>query len=405
MKIVLVGQYYWPENFLINDIAEDLVKRGHIVTVLTGLPDYATSVVPREYKHGKRRDEVRNDVTIHRVPIIARRKGFLFRVLNYLSFWLTSTLYARTHYYEADVIMSYQTAPIFMGAAGIVLKKKLKKPLFFYCLDIWPDQMKIWGVDEKNPIFGLVRRYCQYAYGSGDMVGITSRPFKDYLVRVNKVDSKRIVYLPQHSARMDIGEDIAAGNKEQVDLIFAGNIGQQQNIECILKAVSKIQTEKLYHIHIYGDGTSLESCKKLAENLKVTDRVTFYGRVSKDELTKIYPQMDAFLLTLCPEEKIGFVANTVPAKLQGYMSAGKPILASVDGGAKEIIEECQCGIAVPADDADGYAVAITKFIENPMRYTECGLRAKKYFDENFDRNVVMDKLEDLLKSLAESSRT
>lgn len=401
MKIVLVGQYYWPENFLINDIAEDLVKRGHSVTVLTGLPDYATSVVPKEYRHGKNRDEIRNGVKIHRVPIIARRHGFFFRVLNYLSFWISSTTYARTHSYDADVIMSYQTAPIFMGAGGVVLKKKLKKPLFFYCLDIWPDQMKIWGVNEKNPIFGLVKKYCKYAYGAGDLVGITSRPFRKYLVNVNKVDDRRIVYLPQHSERMNINDGIDIEKKDKVDFIFAGNIGQQQNIECILKAISIIKTDKLYHVHIYGNGTSLASCKELASKLNINDRVTFYGRVSKEELAKIYPNMDAFLLTLCPESKVGFVANTVPAKLQGYMSAGKPIIASVDGGAKEIIEECQCGIAVPADDAEAYAHAITEYIEHKEKYKECGYRAKKYFDENYDKKVVMDKLEGYLTALAE----
>lgn len=404
MKIVIVGQYYWPENFLINDIAEDLVQRGHEVTVLTGLPDYATSVVPAEYKHGKNRDEVRNGVIIHRVPIIARHHGFFFRVLNYLSFWITSTMYARTHHYEADVIMSYQTAPIFMGAGGIVLKKKLKKPLFFYCLDIWPDQMKIWGVNEKNPIFALVRRYCQYAYGAGDLVGITSRPFRRYLVEVNKVDDKKIVYLPQHSERMDVGENLTDPDKVQVDFIFAGNIGQQQNIECILKAISKVHTSKTYHVHIYGNGTSLESCKALASKLKINDKVTFYGRVTKEELKEIYPRMDAFLLTLCSESKIGFVANTVPAKLQGYMSAGKPIIAAVDGGAKEIIEECQCGIAVPADDVEGYAKAITEYIEHKERFVDCGERAKKYFDKNYDKKVVMDKLEGFLIALAEGRK-
>ncbi|MBR2671010.1 MAG: glycosyltransferase family 4 protein [Oscillospiraceae bacterium] len=400
MKIVIVGQYYWPENFLINDIAEELVARGHNVSVLTGLPDYATSIVPAEYRHGKNRDEIRNGVVIHRVPIIARRHGFFFRVLNYLSFWVTSSVYAATHRYEADVIMAYQTAPIFMGAGGIVLKKKLKKPLFFYCLDIWPDQMKIWGVNEKNPIFSLVKKYCQHAYGSGDLVGITSRPFRQYLIDVNKVDDKKIVYLPQHSEKIEVGEDIDRTDKESVDFVFAGNIGQQQNIECILKAVSKMHSQKPYHIHIYGNGTSYESCKELATELKINDKVTFYGRVSKDELKEIYPKMDAFLLTLCPESKVGFVANTVPAKLQGYMSAGKPIIASVDGGAKEIIEECQCGIAVPADDIDAYAEAITEFIENIENYRECGTRAKKYFEENFDKKVVMDKLENYLFELA-----
>jgi len=404
LKIVIVGQYYWPENFLINDIAEDLVKRGHQVTVLTGLPDYATSVVPDEYKHGKNRDEVRNGVTIHRVPIIARRHGFFFRVLNYLSFWVTSTIYASTHKYEADVIMSYQTAPIFMGAGGIVLKKKLKKPLFFYCLDIWPDQMKIWGVDERNPIFTLVKWYCQYAYGSGDLVGITSRLFRKYLVEVNKVDDEKIVYVPQHAERINVNKNVLEKNKEQIDLMFAGNIGQQQNIECILKAISMIHTSKPYHVHIYGNGTNFELCKDMALKLKLDERVTFYGRVPKEKLEDIYPKMDAFLLTLCPESKIGFVANTVPAKLQSYMSAGKPIIASVDGGAKEIIEDCQCGIVVPADDAESYAKAITEYIEHKEKFANCGERAKQYFDENYDKKVVMDKLEGFLIALAEGRK-
>ena len=281
-----------------------------------------------------------------------------------------------------------------------ILKKKLKKPLFIYVLDIWPDQMKIWGVDEKNPIFYLVKKYCQHAYGSGDLVGISSRPFRKYLVKVNKVDNKKIVYLPQHSDRMDVGAGMKVKSNNQVDFIFAGNIGQQQNIECILKAISKVKTSKPYHVHIYGDGTSFEACKKLALKLQVNDRVTFYGRVPKEKLTPIYPQMDAFLLTLCSESMVGFVANTVPAKLQGYMSAGKPIIAAVDGGAKDIIEECQCGIAVPADDVDGYAKAIVEYIEHKEKYIECGVRAKKYFDENYDKNVVIDKLEGYLIRLA-----
>ncbi len=402
MKIVIVGQYYWPENFLINEIAEDLVKRGHKIEVLTGLPDYSTGHVPKEYQHGKKRDEIRNGVTIHRVPIIARRHGFIFRVLNYISFWITSTMYARFHKYEADVILSYQTAPIFMGAGGIVLKKKLNKPLFFYCIDIWPDQMKVWGVYENNPIFKLVKKYCQHAYGSGDLVGITSRPFREYLVRINKVNNERIVYLPQHSSKMELD------NKEKkeidcINLIFAGNIGEQQNLECLLKAVSKIRTKKVYHIHIYGDGSSLMKCKRLTEELNICDKVTFYGRVKKDELKAIYSRMDAFLLTLCSEREIGYVATTVPAKLQGYMSAGKPIIASVDGGAKEIIEESKCGVAVQADDVEGYARALTDFIENKEKYCECGSRAQEYFNANFEKEIVMNKLEQYLYQLTEGN--
>lgn len=400
MKIVIVGQYYWPDNFLVNEIAEELVIRGHQVTVLTGLPDYTTNYVPKEYKWGKNRHEKRNGVEIYRVPIIARHTGFIFRVLNYLSFFISSSLFALFHNFDADVIMNYQTAPVLMGNAGIILKKKLKKPLFFYCLDIWPDQMKVWGVKENNILFKIMRKYCEYAYGNGTLVGITSKPFRDYLIKVNNVDESKIVYLPQHSARMDISKtSIKNLHKQAVDLIFAGNIGQQQNLECLLNAVPKINAVNKFHIHIYGSGTAYDKCEALSQNLGISDRVTFYGRVPKEVLNDVYPQMDAFLLTLASEKNIGFVANTVPAKFQGYLSAGKPILASIDGGARDIINEIGCGLAVAADDIDGFAKILTEFIDNPIEFEKCGEIGKKYFDQNYDKDIVIEQLEKYLSKM------
>lgn len=403
MRIVIVGQYYWPDIFTINEIAEDLVKRGHTVKVLTGLPDYATNEVPEQYKHGKNRHEIRNGVEIYRVPIIARRSGIIRRIINYMSFYFSSSHFAKKHLKEldCDVVMAYQTAPVLMGNAAIVLKKKLKKKLLFYCMDIWPDQMKVWHVDEKNLLFKIMRRYCQYAYGSGDILAVSSRPFIEYMVRVNKVNPKRIVYLPNHYNKIETPvSDDRKESKDSVDLILAGNIGQQQNVECLLRAVKKIKTEKKYHIHIYGEGTSYLACKQLAQTLGVLDHVTFYGRVPKEALNDIYPKMDAFILTLCSEKQIGYVANTVPSRLQGYMTGGKPIIASIDGGAQEIINQVQCGIAVPADDDDAFAKALTEFIDNPAKYYGCGERAMKYFDENFERSIVLDRIEGYLKKLS-----
>jgi len=407
VRIVIVGQYYWPDVFTINDIAEDLAKRGHEVKVLTGLPDYATNEVPEDYKHGKRRHEIRNGVEIFRVPIIARHTGVLHRVVNYISFYVSSSSFARHHLREldCDVIMAYQTAPVLMGNAAIVLKKKLKKKLLFYCMDIWPDQMKVWHVGEKNPLFKIMRRYCQYAYGSGNILAVSSRPFTEYMVEMNKVDSSKIVYLPNHYDKIDDDRvKITTNDKDCVDLILAGNIGQQQNVECLLRAVALIKTEKKYHIHIYGEGTSYQACKQLADDLEVLGHVTFYGRVPKVELNSIYPKMDAFILTLCSEKQIGYVANTVPSRLQGYMTGGKPIIASIDGGAREIINEVECGIAVPADNDQALADALTEFIEHKGKYSKCGERAKKYFDENFERSVVIDRIEGYLESLAEVSK-
>lgn len=392
MKILIVCQYFWPDNFLINEISSELVKKGNKVTVLTGLPDYTTSKIPSKYKFGRNRRENYNGVEVIRVPIIARHHGFIWRVLNYLSFFINSSIYAMFHKFDCDIIYSWQTAPVLMINPAMIIKKMTKKPLFIYVLDLWPDQMKVWNVKENNILYKIVHRYCKKAYGSGDVVGITSKPFEDYLVDVCEVDSSKIKYMPQHSARLDLNERETKSKNESINLIFAGNIGQQQNVECLLKAVSMVETKKDFKIHIYGDGTSFEDCKRLCKELKLDDKVIFYGRVSKEELNDIYPQMDAFLLTLCSEKEMGFAANTVPAKLQGYMSAGKPILASIDGGANEIIKESNCGKAVASGDYVEYAKIISDFINNPSEYKECGNNALKYFDENFEKNIVINNL-------------
>lgn len=398
LKILITCQYFWPDNFLVNEIAEEFVKRGHKVTVLTGLPDYATTRIPKEYKWFKKRHEYHNGIEIIRVPIIARHHGFIFRVLNYLSYFITSSIYAHTHKLDCDVIFAYQLAPILMVNPGMILKRKLNKKMFLYVLDLWPDQMKIWNVKENNILFKIMLKYCQKAYNSGDIVGITSEPFRDYLVNTCNVDNNKIIYLPQHSNKLEIKGDLKE-NHNIINFIFAGNIGYQQNIECLLTAVSQMKTKKKFKINIYGNGTNFENCKKYAENLAITDRVTFYGRVSKDELNNIYPKMDALLLTLCSEEKIGFVAKTIPAKLQNYMSVGKPILASINGAAKDIIIESQCGKVVPANATKEYAELLDDFVEHPQKYKDCGKNAVKYFNENFEKEVVINKLENYLMKM------
>lgn len=270
--------------------------------------------------------------------------------------------------------------------------------MLLYVLDIWPDQMKIWHVNEKNPIFKLMLKYCKRAYGSGDVVGITSRPYKKYLTEVCGVNKNRIIYLPQHFKKMDLGSNSMVNDK--INFIFAGNIGQQQNIKCLLNAISNMKTKKDFVLNIYGDGTSFEESRKYAEKLNLNEKIIFHGRVSKEALNDIYPKMDAFVLTLCSEKDIGFVANTVPAKLQGYMSAGKPIFASIDGGANEIIKESNCGAVVAADDCIAFAEILDDFVDHPDKYKNCGKNAIEYFDKNFEKNIVMDKLEKILIDLS-----
>ena len=403
MKIAIVTQFFFPDNFLINDISAKLVKNGNEVTVLTGLPDYSTNKIPEEYTWFKRRHEFIKGVEVIRVPIIARRQGIIFRALNYLSFMIMSGFYVFFKPLKADLILSYQTAPVLMTLAAIILKRKLRVPLLIYCLDVWPDQLKVWKVKENNIIFKLVHRYSKFAYSAADILAISSEPFRSYMIEVNKVDGAKIELLPQHSASMllDDSSDINSTKKDSknINLVFAGSIGKQQNLECLINAIAFVPADLDFIVHIFGDGVCLETCKELAAKLDILKHIVFYGRVPQNSLKTIYNQADAFILTMRSVKEIGFSANTVPTRLNGYMSAGKPIIASIDGGAQEIIKENKLGICVPASSPKELAEAITDFITNQHKYKQCGNNSLKYYNDNCTEEVFLKRLTDIFNRL------
>ena len=161
LRILVVTQCFYPDIYAVNDIVEEMVKRGHKVTVLTGLPDYTTSKIPPEYRHGKRRHEHYKGADVYRVQTIARHHGPIWRSLNYLSFVVTGSLRAWTQDFtktEAcfDVIYVWEVSPVTMAVPAIRLAKRYRKPLFLYCMDIWPECVKAMGITESNPAFPLI---------------------------------------------------------------------------------------------------------------------------------------------------------------------------------------------------------------------------------------------------------
>ena len=373
MKILLVSQHFYPDNFRVNDIAKELVAKGHDVTVLTSLPDYATGKVPADCKGLKNRKVEWNGVKVVRSFSVSRRSGLIFRMLNYVSFFLSSTLKALTFKEKFDVVMCYQTSPVLMANGAKAYAKKHKVPFFVYCLDLWPESLKAWHVGEGNPLFKLMNKYSMSIY--------------------NKVPMDKMVYLPQHAESLDLNEKMKG---ENTVFAFGGNIGSVQNIECIIRAVAEIRDLNGFSVEIYGDGSELQNCKKLSTELGTDEKITFFGRVTWDELKERYNNADAFLLTLKPE---GIIGQTVPAKLQEYMSGGRTVIASIDGAAKEIIEESRCGICVPADDHKALADAMKYFVENREKFGSCEQNGKKYFNENFTREKFITDLENHFQSI------
>jgi len=397
MKILIVSQHFFPDSFRINEIATELVNRGNEVTVLTSLPDYATGKVPKECKGLKNRRFNYNGVSVIRTFSVSRRSGVLFRALNYASFCMSSTLKARKLKEKFDIVICYQTSPVLMANAARAVANKQKIPFLVYCLDLWPESLKAWGVGEGNPLFKLMHSYSKKLYNSADAIAVSSKPFIEYLRDINGVSANKIRYIPQHSDDMNL--PLKTNNKGVLHLAFGGNIGSVQNIDCIVKAIAELKDMSGFIVDIYGDGSELENCKNLSYKLQTDDKIRFHGRVSREQLWDEYKKTDAFLLTLKSEGVIGL---TAPAKLQEYMSGNRPIIAAIGGAAEEIITSTECGVCVPAGDYKALAGAIKKFVLNKDSYIKLAENGRKYFEENFTLKRFMLSLEKFLNDFERS---
>lgn len=391
MKILIVCQYYWPEQFLINEIAPRLVRDGHEVTVLTGLPNYPTGIVPEEYRHG-RREEIIDGVRILRVYEKGRGKGKADMILNYLSYMLCACRRARK-LEGFDLVLCYQLSPITMLAPAVAYKKKHHTPILAYCLDIWPESAQAHVGNGR--LYRWIAALSQKLYAQCDRIAVTSEPFIAYLNEVNGVPKDKLVYIPQHAKGEMLDMDLTADDNGIADFVFAGNLGKGQKIETIFRAASRIK-DKEFLVHIVGDGSMKGELEQLSKQLDVQEKFVFHGQQSRDKMPEYYQKADALLITLRGNN---FVGNTMPGKLQTYMTAGKPIFGAINGAAMQVIREANCGGCAPAEDADGLAKIMLDYIEHPQAYAGCGERARAYFRAHFTMDVFMERLEKEIEAL------
>ena len=396
MKILTVCQYYYPEQFRINDICESLVKSGHEVTVLTGLPNYPLGIIPREYKFFRKRKENINGVSVIRCFEIGLRGGRIKIALNYISYMLSASFRVLFLKNKFDIVFIYQLSPVIMAIPGILFSKLHLIKTFLYCLDIWPESIKTMNFSETGFMYKLIHKVSKWIYRKCDYIGVSTKYFINYLSEKNKVSVNKIAFIPQHAEDIYLNVSEKKENMNRIDFLFAGNIGRVQNVECILKAVSKIRTKKEFIVNFVGDGSFEDEAKLISKKLGIDEKVIFHGRHSLDRVCDFYTNSDALLLTLKGDSPLGL---TIPGKLQGYIASGKPILGSISGLANDLIREANCGEYVEADDCEGLAILMEDFINNPLRYKIYGENGRKYFINNFTLDIFIERIETKLYEL------
>ena len=393
MKILVVCQHFYPENFRINDICYELKKRGHDVTVLTGLPNYPKGKVFKDYKWHKNRKQIINGVKVIRCSLVGRGSSLLGMIINYMWFAISGSIKAFFMKKNFDVVYVYQLSPITMTWPARVVKKIAKIPLIIHVLDQWPISITTGGVSKNSLPYKILTKWSNNAYNSADIISCSSKSFKDYFINELGIsEDKRFIYLPSYAE--DDYKNINGEKNDNFDLVFAGNIGPAQSVETIIEAANLLKDKKQIKFHIVGDGLSYNSCRTLADKYNL-DNVIFYGYHPVSDMPKYYSIADAFLITMVDNEVVN---STLPAKVQSYMVAARPIIGAISGEVSDVIKEADCGLCCKSLDYKGLANLILTASKSD-KLKDWSDNAYNYYEKHFKKEKCIDDLENLLKSL------
>jgi len=396
MNILIISQYFYPENFRINDLANYFIEKEHDITVLTGYPNYPNGKLFEGYSLFKNGFELYNKIKIYRTPIVPRGGSRFQLIINYLSFFISASFSLhKTANKHFDVILVYEPSPITVMIPAIIAKKKLKVPLYFWLLDLWPDSLIATKTTSNKIVIKSIDKLVSYFYCQSDKILISSSYFKEHILERNG-KNEQLMYFPNWADK-ELEESSLIGTNllpfslpDGFKVIFAGNVGESQDFETLIEVAKYLKNFEDIKFIIIGEGRKLKWLKEQILSNKLEDRIFLFGSVTIDKVFPILNKADILYLSLRNER---IFESTVPGKLQTYLLAGKPIVSAVNGETFKFVKENKVGIACFSGNISEISKAILE-IKNMTheRIEEINKNNKKLYWKKFSRSEILNGL-------------
>lgn len=401
MRILIVTQYFYPENFRINDVCLGLVERGHSVTVLTGKPNYPSGKYFDGYGWFRNSYEKWKGVDVYRSNLILRGNGNAMNLfLNYFSFAFLSIFTLFSIKSRFDKIFIFAPSPITVGIPGIVASKLFKAKSVLWVHDLWPESIRIAGGIENRFIIKTIDLLTRWIYKKVDKILIQSEAFQSYITQQVE-DKNKIFYYPFYAEpfyRVEnpepkYNDDLPSGFK----LLFAGNIGEGQSFQTLIEAAKVIKNMNLpISWIIFGEGRMKELVIKEITTHGLENNFILKGALPATEMPKYFCCVDGLIVSL---KKSEIFSITIPGKLQSYLACGKPIIGSLDGIGAQIINDSKCGFTSKAESVEELVESILRLYNLSVEDRKSlGNNGRNYFEKEFERESLLDKLENILNS-------
>jgi glycosyltransferase involved in cell wall biosynthesis len=408
MRILVVTHYFPPETGApqarLSALASTWAADGDRVTVLTGMPNHPTGVVPPKYRRAIRREEKLDDYRILRTWLYATpNEGIVRKTLSHLSFMVTSVLLAGWDCGPTDVVVV--SSPTFFSIGSAWLLARLKRArLVVEVRDLWPAIFTELRVLTNRQLIRLLERLELAAYAAADQVVVVSDGFRSNLISRGVPPSKvhtirNGVSLgrfdptapaePAKRAQLGADADPDAGD---CLVLYLGTHGISQGLATVADAAARLARHPIRFAFV-GEGADKPGLEHM-----VTERglrnVTLLPGVPSREVPSLLAAAD---ICLVPLRDVPLFSSFIPSKLFEYLAAGRAVIGSVAGEAAQILGEAGAAL-VPPEDSVALADEIRALAADPDRRLAMGRAGRAHVERCYDQVALAREYRKILEA-------
>lgn len=408
MRILYLSHYYPPEvnapAVRVSGLARRWSSRGHRVTVVTGFPNHPTGVVAREYRGKFLMKEEQDGVRVLRCPILpAANRGFLRRIINYLSFMVSGTVAAIMASGKQDVVIA--TSPqFFVAIAGYLVSRIKRLPFVFEVRDVWPEEIVAVGAMERNSIIKLLERLELFLYRKAALIVAVAQGTIEILT-ARGVPARKIILAPNGvdlEAFKSIHDDHTVRDRYDLNghflVSYIGTHGMAHRLQTVLQAADRLRDNDDIKFLFVGDGADKQRLVELRDSLNLNN-VVFAPQQQRREIPLYYAASDVCVV---PLRRAALFTKNIPSKIYEIMASARPILIGTDGESRRLVTEADAGLPFEPDNYADLADRIQALAQNRELARRLGDNGRAYADRHFRDDIIAGDYFDELERVCQA---
>ena len=396
MRFLILTQYFLPEpgaaQVRLSAIARRLIRSGHKVEVVTGMPNYPLGRIAEKYRHSLYRLESWEGIPVHRVWLYPAQGAGLKRILNYISFVLTSLVgLARSQ--KPDYLF-VESPPLFLAIPGIVAARLWNIPWIFNVADLWPDSVAEMNLLPSGWLLRSAAALERWTYRNATYVTAVTWAIRRQLRTEKAVPERKILFLPNGvdtelfrplPRDLSLLQHLRLQNKQVV--IFPGTHGYAHGMESILQAAEQLRGTDNVHFLLIGSGSVKLKLITEAQRLGLRN-ITFHDPVPPEDISRFISIAFCGLVTM---RNIPLLRDARPVKALAIMGCAKPLVLAVGEASGTFVRQAKAGLVVPIEKPDAIANAIRHLVDHPEEATQLGRNGRSYVYHNLRWSILVDQ--------------